>query len=304
MALALISGGSGMIGTALSRLLLEKGHRVVVLTRDVMKRSAFGESVEWDGVHPGLWMDWIQKSDWLINLAGENIGGKRWSTEHWRAVRESRVFTGELLTEAVRRSSRKPSVMLQMSAIGYYGIQYAGDTSALDENSPPGNDRLAAVCREWEASSYKVEELGVRRLIIRTGLVLNRKAGVLPKLDLPFRFFVGGPMGNGRQMYSWIHIDDLVQGMLYLLENPGLSGAFNLTAPEPVSNAEFSRLLGRILHRPSWRPVPAFALKLALGEMSTLILDGQRVLPKRLQSESGFTFMYPDVQSALQDIYN
>lgn len=303
MALALISGGSGMIGKALTRLILDRGHQAVILTRDPLSKNAITESIVWDGIHPGLWMDRVNQVDWIINLAGENIGGKRWTQDYWRAVRESRIFSGELLTEAIRRASRKPSVILQMSAIGYYGTQDVDDVSEWDEKMPPGDDRLAVVCREWEASSAKVEEMGVRRLIIRTGLVLNRDTGVLPKLDLPFRFFTGGPMGNGRQIYSWIHIDDLVNAMLYLLENPGLSGVFNLTAPGPVSNAEFSRTLGRVMHRPSWLPVPAFALKLLLGEMSTLVIDGQRVIPKRLMEETSFHFTYPDIQSALAGIY-
>ncbi len=303
MALALISGGSGMIGKALTRLLLDRGHQVVILTRDPLKKNAITESAVWDGIHPGLWMDRVNQADWIINLAGENIGGKRWTQDYWRAVRESRIFSGELLTEAVRRASHKPTAMLQMSAIGYYGTQDVNDVSEWDEKTPPGNDRLAAVCREWEASSAKVEGMGVRRLIIRTGLVLNKNAGVLPRLELPFRFLAGGPMGNGRQVYSWIHVADLVNAMLYLLEKPDLTGAFNLTAPGPVSNAEFSQTIGQVLRRPSWLPVPGFVLKFVLGEMSTLVIDGQRVIPKRLQEETGFHFTYPDIQSALENIY-
>lgn len=304
MALALISGGSGLVGTALSRELVRKGHRVIVLTRDPMKQSLYGESVVWDGIHPGIWMEWVQKTDWIVNLAGANIGEKRWTGERWQEIRDSRVFSGELLTEAVLRSSRRPSVMLQMSAIGYYGTQNDRDTTEWDENAPPGNDRVAELCREWEASSSRVEELGVRRLIARTGLVLTRKAGVLPKIEIPFRFFMGGPMGNGRQVYSWIHIDDLVHAMVFLLENSLSSGAYNFTAPGLVSNSEFSRILGRVMHRPSWFSVPAFLLRLALGDMSSLILDGQRAIPKRLLKDAGYQFKYPDLSSALNNLYH
>jgi uncharacterized protein len=303
MAIALISGGSGLIGTALSRVLLSRGHRVIVLTRNSLKQPAYGESAVWDGIHPGLWMDWVQKADWVINLAGENIGAKPWTEKRMQLVRESRTFSSELLTEAVFRSPHKPAAFLQMSAVGYYGTQSPADDSHWDESTPPGTDHLATICREWEASSIKVEKLEVRRLIIRTGLVLARNAGVLPKLELPFRLFVGGPMGNGHQIYSWIHLSDLVHGMLAVLENPDARGPYNLTAPEPVTNREFARLIGRVLHRPSWIPVPAFALRLLLGEMSTLILDGQRVVPSRLQKEIGFKFKYPTLEAALQNLH-
>ncbi|HEX7555960.1 MAG TPA: NAD-dependent epimerase/dehydratase family protein, partial [Leptolinea sp.] len=172
MALALISGGSGLIGTALSRLLLQHGHQVVVLTRDPLKRPSYGESAVWDGIHPELWMAWVEKADWIINLAGENIGAQPWKPERLRQISESRVFAGELLSEAVLRAPHRPSAFLQMSAIGYYGPQDENDEEALDEHCPSGQDRLAAICREWEGSSVKVENLRVRRLIVRTGLVL------------------------------------------------------------------------------------------------------------------------------------
>jgi uncharacterized protein (TIGR01777 family) len=303
MALALISGGSGMIGKALSRWLLARGNRVVVLTRNVYKQPAFGESAVWDGIHPGIWMDWVNQADWVINLAGENIGAKPWSTQRWQQIRDSRVLPGELLTEAVKRASHKPFVFVQMSAIGYYGTQDISDVTRWDESTPFGSDRLAVLCREWEDSTKGVEELGMRRLVIRTGLVLAPKAGVLPRLELPFRFFAGGPVGSGRQVYSWIHINDVVKGIAALMQNPGASGAYNFTSPEPATNREFARTLGKVMHRPDWLPVPGAALKLTLGEMSTLVLDGQCVIPARLQKEAGFTFEYPVLESALRSFY-
>lgn len=303
MALALISGGSGMIGKALSRWLLARGNRVVVLTRDAYKQPAYGESAVWDGVHPGIWMDWVNQADWIINLAGENIGAKPWSSARWKQIRDSRILPGELLAEAVRRATHKPSVFLQMSAIGFYGTQELTDTTAWDETTPSGSDRLSGLCREWEDSTKKVAEYGLRRLIIRTGLVLANGSGVLPKLELPFRFFAGGPVGSGKQVYSWIHINDLVKGMLKLLEDPGASGAYNFTAPEPASNLEFSRTLGKVMRRPCWLPVPGAALKLALGDMSTLVLDGQRVIPGRLVKEAGYTFEYPALEPALRSFH-
>jgi uncharacterized protein (TIGR01777 family) len=248
-------------------------------------------------------MDWVNQADWIINLAGENIGTKPWSKQRWQRIRDSRVLPGELLTEAIRRATHKPSVFVQMSAIGYYGIQSISDMTGWDESTPSGGDRLAALCREWEASTKGVEELGVRRLVIRTGLVLAPKAGVLPRLELPFRFFAGGPVGSGRQVYSWIHINDVVKGITALLQNSEAAGAYNFTAPEPVTNREFARALGKVMHRPNWLPMPGAALKLALGEMSTLVLDGQRVIPTRLQKEAGYTFEYPSLEAALRSFY-
>jgi uncharacterized protein (TIGR01777 family) len=303
MALALISGGSGLIGKALVRELNKRGHKTVVLSRNLEKASVSSETVYWDGVHPELWTEWVEKADWIINLSGANIGAKPWTPDRLREIWESRVFTGELLTEAILRAPRRPSVFMQMSAIGYYGIQSENDSESWDETRPLGEDNLSAICRDWEGSSEKVESLGVRRLVMRAGLVLTRNGGVLPKLELPFKLFCGGPVGSGRQVYSWIHIEDLVQGMLILLENTKAHGAFNFTAPNPVTNAEFGKSVGQVLHRPYWLPVPAFILRLALGKMSTLILDGQRIVPGRLMTEIGFQFRYPELLAALRQIH-
>jgi uncharacterized protein (TIGR01777 family) len=191
-----------------------------------------------------------------------------------------------------------------MSAIGYYGIQNTSDLEAWDETHQSGEDRMSAICRDWEGSSEKVESLGVRRIITRTGLVLARNGGVLSNLELPFKLFVGGPVGSGRQVYSWIHIDDLITAMLSLLENTKAHGAFNLTSPNPVRNAEFGKAVGDVLHRPYWLPVPAFTLRLALGEMSTLVLDGQRIIPERMIKESAFQFSYPELKMALRQIHS
>jgi uncharacterized protein len=304
MAVALISGGNGFIGKALVHLLNKNGHKTVVLSRNPQNESPASENVFWDGVHPELWTDWVEKADWVINLAGENIGAKPWNSERLQKIVDSRVFAGELLTEAIARSPRRPSVFLQMSAIGYYGVQNIDDTTAWDESHPSGSDRLSEICRYWEGSSEKVESLGVRRIVARTGLVLGRNAGVLPKLELPFKLFGGGPMGSGMQVYSWIHIEDLTQGMLTLLENTKAHDAFNFTGPNPVSNAEFGKAIGQILKRPYWFPAPAFALRMALGEMATLVLDGQRIIPGRLRNEFDFQFKYPDLLGALNQIHS
>jgi len=303
MAVVLITGGSGLIGTSLSRFLLTRGHRVAVLTRSPQTKLAYGEGILWDGRQPGAWAEWVQKADWIVNLAGTNIGASRWTASRLQEIRESRISAGQLLVDAIARASHRPSVFVQMSAIGAYGIQSKSDPAKWDESHPYGTDRLAQICREWEASSAPIEKLGVRRLVLRTGLVLSARGGVLPRMELPFRFFIGGPLGDGRQVYSWIHLDDLIQAVYALLEAHQAGGVYNLTAPGPVTNAEFARLLGRTLHRPSSLPVPAIALQLMLGEMSTLILDGQRVIPGRLQTEIQYRFQYPDLESALRQIH-
>jgi uncharacterized protein len=304
MAIALISGGSGLIGNALVNRLNKSGHKAVILTRNSQITSNDREFVLWDGIHPELWTEWVEKADWVINLAGENIGAKRWSPERIREISNSRVFAGELLSEAILRASRRPSVFLQMSAIGYYGIQDVNDSERWDETRPLGNDRMAEICRDWEGSSKKVEGLGVRRLVTRAGLVLSRNGGVLSNLELPFKMFAGGSIGSGKQVYSWIHIDDLIEGLLALLESTKANGEFNLTSPNPATNAEFGKIISQVIQRPYWLPVPAFALRLVLGEMSTLVLDGQRVLPARLVKEFGFQFKYPELLKALKQIHS
>ena len=199
---------------------------------------------------------------------------------------------------ALESAAHLPSVLVQASAIGFYGVH--GD-EMLDESSPPGDDFLARLCLDWEASTGKAEALGVRRVIIRTGLLLSIAGGVLPLLAMPFRFYAGGVVGSGEQYYSWIHYMDEIAAIRFLIENENTSGAYNLTAPQPVTAKEFAREIGQVLHKPSVMPVPAFAMRAALGEVSTLALEGQRVLPKRLL-DAGFRFHYAGLEKALQDL--
>jgi len=199
---------------------------------------------------------------------------------------------------AIATAEPRPSVLLQASAVGFYGSRGAEE---LTEESASGDDFLAEICRRWEESSVTVEKLGVRRAVLRTGVVLARGGGALPKMLLPFRFFAGGPVGNGRQYMPWIHLDDEVGAIRFLLDSPTASGPFNLTAPEPLTNKQFSRILGRVLRRPSIMPAPAFALELALGEMSKILLEGQRALPHRLE-EAGYQFRFPGLEAALRDL--
>ena len=296
----LIAGGSGLIGSALSRHYVEKGQEVYILSR---RGSTAGlpvgaKGVKWDAQSANGWGDLMNEIDVVINLTGENLGAGRWTEERKQRFYTSRIQSGKALIEAMRQAERKPAVLVQSSAVGYYGD---GGDQVLDESSPPGGDFLARLCVDWEESTREAEFMGVRRVILRTGVVLAEGAEVLNRLILPFRLFVGGPLGSGRQWLPWIHMADVVGAVDYLVENSQLDGVFNLSAPQPVQNAAFGKTLARILHRPYWIPVPAFALKLVLGEMSNLVLEGQRAIPKRLL-EAGYVFHFVEHEAALRDL--
>lgn len=296
----LISGGTGFLGRAFAQAFLSLGHSVTVLSRNPQTAHvpAGVQVAGWDGATPTGWGHLIETTDALVNLAGENIGASRWSLERKARIHDSRVRAGQAITAAVQQASHRPAVLVQSSAVGYYGV---GDDRALDEDSPAGTDWLSSICLDWEASTQPVEALGVRRAIIRTGLVLSAQEGVLPRMLLPFRLFVGGPVGSGRQWLSWIALADMIGAVQFLFENDDCQGEFNLTAPQPVTNAQFGKTLARVMRRPYWMPAPAFALQLAFGEMSTLVLDGQRVLPKNLL-ERGYSFRFSELQPALEAI--
>jgi hypothetical protein len=235
----------------------------------------------------------------IINLAGENIASGRWTKKRRRAILESRLRAGEAVAEAVERVSIKPGVVVQASAIGFYGPRREG---LLDETADRGEGFLADVVEIWERSTRSVEDFGVRRVVIRSGLVLGRGGGVFPRILRPFRFFAGGPLGSRRRGFSWIHLKDEIRGIGFLLENADTAGAFNLTAPQPVNQGEFVRHLGKALGRPSWLPVPGFALKAAFGAMAgETLLSDQSVIPSRLLA-AGFRFDFPELQPALRDL--
>lgn len=296
----LISGGSGFIGSALTTDLVRDGHEVIILTRQVnasQSSSPLVRFVHWDTRTPGAWAAELEHVDAVVNLIGESIGAKRWSQAQKAEILDSRVNPGSALTEAIRSASHKPGVFIQISGIGAYGMS---EELVFDESDDYGADFGASVTRAWEASTKPVEEMGVRRVIARTGVVLHARKGALPRMLLPFKFFVGGRLGSGRQWFSWIHLTDAVRGIRFLLDNPQANGIFNLCA-ESVTNREFARAVGKAMHRPSLIPVPAFVLKTMFGEMSTIILEGQNVTAKRLQ-EMGFTFLYPKIDAALQDL--
>lgn len=297
----LIPGGSGLIGRALCAELSSPDNEVVVLSRHPEKvpgLPAGARAERWDGRSTEGWQELAEGAQAIVNLAGENIGAGRWSAERKRRIRESRLDACRAVVEACESAARRPRVLVQASAVGYYGPR--GDEPVV-EDAAPGEDFLALTCREWEAASVRVEELGVRRVLLRTGIVLSTRDGALPRLLLPFRMFVGGPIGGGRQGFPWIHIADQARAIRFLLERDESRGPYNLAAPDPPSNRDFCRLLGRVLRRPSWLPAPAMALRFLLGEMSTLVLDGQRAVPQRLVQE-GYEFRFPEAEGALRDL--
>lgn len=296
----LIAGGSGLIGQAFIQSLLAHGHQVSVLTRtpERVRLPGNAEAVAWDGKTTHGWGHRVVTADAIVNLAGENIGDLPWTNARKDRIRTSRVKVGQALVDAVQASTRRPRVLMQSSAVGYYGTHRS---EPLNEQSRPGSDYMASVAMDWEASTFPVEAVGVRRIIIRSGIVLTPSGGALSRFLWAWRAYVGGPMGSGKQWYSWIHMRDQVEAMRFLLENEAASGVYNLTSPEPVTNETFGRTLADVLGRPFWLPVPGFGLRLLLGEMSTMVLDGQRVLPERLLA-LGYPFAFRSLKPALEDL--
>lgn len=304
----IITGGTGRIGSRLSQSLIADGHDVIVLSRSPQtKRKAIptnAKIVGWDAETASGWGDYVNEADAILNFAGEDLAGgsfipKRWTDERKRKIRASRRKAGEAVVAALRQAHHTPNLLLQPSASGYYGTNLSDEVKT--EDSPAGDDFLAEVCQEWEAATKQVEQMGIRRVITRTGLVLEKDEGALPRLALPFKLFAGGRLGSGEQYYPWIHIEDEVRAIRHLLELPDASGPYNLAAPSPAKNRRMAEALGHVLNRPSLLPVPAFAMRLALGEVATLVLGGQRMVPERLQ-QSGFEFKYPDLEPALADL--
>lgn len=297
----IITGGTGLLGRALCAELAREGAEVVVLSRNPARAPAMPSGVElraWDGRTTAWWGHLVDGADAVVNLAGASIAEGRWTVERKRLLRESRVNAGRAVAQAVEAAQTRPRVVVQASAVGYYGPR--GD-EPVDEETPPGRDFLASLCVDWEASTRPVEALGVRRVVIRTGIVLSREGGALPRLARPVRWFVGGPLGSGRQWVPWIHLADHVAATRFLIGHEAAHGPFNLCAPNPVTNEQFMRALGRALRRPVVLRVPAFALRLLLGELAESLLSGQRQVPRRLEA-LGFRFRFPELQEALRDL--
>ncbi len=297
----IIPGGTGLLGTALSENLVRDGYEVIVLSRHPEQASLPDgvKAVYWDARTGQGWVDEANGADVIVNFAGENLSSGLWTAKRKERFLSSRVNAGLAVDDAIEHTLKKPGLVIQASGIDYYGPH--GDET-LTEASPPGNSYLANLCRTWESTTEKVDQFGVRRVILRTGVVITPKGGALPLISLPFKFFVGGPVGSGKQWISWIHIQDEIRAIRFLMEHPEAHGAYNLTAPNPVTNREFGKALAKVLGRPFWFPAPARALRLVLGELASIVLNGQRVLPARLQ-EAGFQFDFPTVEGALSNLY-
>ena len=301
--LVIISGATGFIGLPLALDLAAAGYEVAVLTRHPQKASGlFGNRVKaagWDGRTSEGWLELASRALGIVNLAGENIGAGRWTDKKKQEIIRSRIDSGRAVMDAFEKASTKPKILIQASAVGYYGPR---SDEELEEASPAGQGFLAAMTRDWEAATAGAASLGVRRVVVRSGLVLDKDGGVLPRFLKQFRWFAGGPLGAGKQWLSWIHRRDEVAAIRFLLESEDLAGTFNLTAPGPLTMKAFARILGRVMRRPAWFPVPAFLLRLLFGQMAEeALLAGQKVLPRAL-IKAGFRFSYPDLESALREI--
>lgn len=300
-----LMGGTGLVGGRLIPKLKELGHEVVLLTRrPEQAKDTFGSQCEVVSGNPkeaGAWMEAVDGCDAVINLTGEGVFNKRWTAAFKQELYDSRIISTRHAVQALERKPQSdagtPKILVNASAIGYYGAH--GD-EILDESSPPGDDFLAKLCIDWEKAALAAQEKGIRVAIVRVGVVLD-KGGALQKMILPFKMFVGGPVGSGKQYVSWIHYADLVSIFLLSLENNDATGPLNGTAPNPITNKELSTAIGKTLCRPSFLPAPSFGLRLALGQVAEVVTTGQRVLPKRAQ-ELAYPFQFTDIETALKDI--
>lgn len=292
----LIAGGSGFLGTALKNLLSHNSHEVFILTRG---RSQSRNQIHWDGKTAEGWGHLVNEMDAVVNLTGYGLEHWPWTKRQKQKFEASRVLPGRALVSAIQSASRRPKVFLQSSGINRYGLRGEG---IADESTPAAEDFLAQLTVKWEDATRPIEDLGVRRVIVRSAVVLAGRGGLFPLMALPVRLFFGGKLGDGSQAMPWIHLADEVRAMKSLLENQEARGAYNLIAPTPTSNAEFMRAIAKALHRPFWFHVPKPLLKLALGEMSVLITEGRYSKPKRLL-EQGFEFNFPRIEEALANIF-
>lgn len=297
----LITGGTGLIGSALIKRLLQRdAYQITMLSRNPAKhRVDFPQEIHWLGSLDEIPADGHYHV--IVNLAGEGIGDKRWSEKQKQRIYHSRIDLTRALVAKVREMAQPPEVMINGSAIGYYGSQ---DDSTLTETSTPHQEFTHQLCHDWEEAAMEIETLGTRLCWIRTAVVLAKDEGALPQMLLPFHLFVGGKIGSGRQYMSWIHLQDEIRAIDFLIHHDDCKGAYNLSSPNPVTNAIFSKTAGQVLHRPSLFPLPGFIVKILFGEMGrVLLLSGQRVYPARLL-EAGFEFRHPHLQEALTSLVN
>ncbi|SHI49047.1 TIGR01777 family oxidoreductase [Desulfosporosinus lacus] len=296
----LLFGGTGFVGRNLIEELLMNGYKVSVVTRNHQKTvNQFGNKIqviEWDNIAPLSSIYKLDQIDFVINLAGESIGSRRWTNSVKAEIRASRIRTTGAIVAAINNGTIQPKVLINASAVGYYGLC---EDEEITESAEAGQDFLAQVCREWENEAYKVQNTGTRVATIRIGVVLGNE-GALKRMALPFRYFIGGPLGNGNQWLSWIHIRDLTSMIRFIIEHQELAGPINAVAPNPVRMGEFSKMLGKVLARPLWLPVPEIFLKIALGQMAEMLLHGQRAVPKKVLS-ADFEYKFPKLKAALEN---
>lgn len=290
-----ISGVSGLVGAALRESITSDGHEVIAISRQSSLPPL--KTITWDVENKRFDASGLENVDAVVHLAGEPVA-QRWNDARKQAIRDSRVDSTRLLVEGLKSLKNPPKLLLSASAVGFYGD---GGDAELDESSPPGEGFLADVCQEWEKATMEALGIGIRAACMRTGIVLSTNGGALPQMLLPFKLGIGGPVGSGSQWMPWIHIDDIVGAYRFVIDNDDLVGAVNATAPNPETNADFAKALGKALHRPAFMPAPAFGLKVLFGEMAEILLEGQRALPKKLL-KAGYDFKYPQLQKALEDV--
>jgi uncharacterized protein (TIGR01777 family) len=296
----LITGGTGFVGAQLTSRFIQDGDEVTILTRSKKgpeKGPAGISYLQGDPTQKGSWQEATKNYDAIINLAGASIF-RRWTEEHKKAIRESRVSTTQNIVEGIPSRPQKKMTLFSTSAVGYYG--FCGDEELI-EDSPPGDDFLARIAVEWEGEALKAREKGARVVITRFGIVMGEKGGALSQMIPLFKKYMGGPIGSGKQWFSWVHIKDLAEAFVFLMKHPEISGPVNVCSPNPVRNRDLAKALGKALHRPSFIPAPGFMVKWVLGEFGSVILEGQRVIPRRLL-ENGFVFQHADIEKALKGI--
>ena len=279
----LIAGGTGFIGSHLLAHLSRDRHDIVLLTRSASRtttvHSASVRYVHWNPYASGEWITEADGADVVINLIGKNVFENRWNEKVKKEILDSRVIPTRLIVRAIESAERKPSLLISASAVGFYGDR---QDETITETSTPGTDFLADVVKQWEGAAYEAERFGVRVATPRIGLVLEKSGGMIGKMLLPYRLFAGGPIGSGKQFLPWVHMEDVVRGILYPVKNTTFHGVYNLVSPSPITMNEFANNFGSVLHRPSWIPVPSFALTLLYGEGGAVILSGQKAMPKKL----------------------
>lgn len=293
-----IAGGSGFIGKKLTEFLLKEGHTIIILTRKNQRPSRDVSYVKWleESTAPE---NEIKNADVFINLAGVSINDGRWNANHQKQIYDSRMQATDELVRIIASLNEKPSLLVNASAIGIYPS--SENAVYTEESLKRANDFLGQTVTDWENKAKVVESQNIRTVFMRFGVVLGKEGGALPLMALPYKLYAGGTVGSGEQWVSWVHVDDVVRAISFAIENDHLRGPVNVTSPSPIKMKEFGKTIGTVLHRPHWLPVPSFAMKMALGQKSSLVLEGQYVIPKILISE-GFEFKFPSLQSALEDL--